>query len=297
MPSDSLVETPLVVQQPSEIRTAVQRLREDGARLGLVPTMGALHEGHLSLVDAAREECDRVAVSIFVNPTQFGEGEDFAAYPRDLAADVSRLSERGVDLVFAPQAADIYRPEHDTTVTVGDLAARFEGQFRPHHFPGVATIVLKLLQLMPAQVAFFGQKDYQQSLVVRRMVTDLNVPIEIRTCPTIREVDGLAKSSRNVYLSADERSQAAAIWQALQLAAREVTGGNTHSADIVAAMRGQLRAAGIDDIDYVALADAETLRPVPEIVGRTVALVAVRLGPTRLIDNHLLEPPASYWAP
>jgi len=254
--------------------------------------MGALHEGHLSLVDAARRECDVVVTTIFVNPTQFGEGEDLDNYPRTLEADLTALAARGVELVFAPAAGGMYSADHDTTVTVGSLASEFEGRCRPEHFPGVATIVLKLFQIVPADFAFFGQKDYQQSLVVRRMVADLNVPIEIRVCPTIREDDGLAKSSRNVYLSAEERQRATCIWRAFQKAEELLTAGTSTTVDLIQAMRDVIRAAGVTHIDYVAITTCDSLVPVDKIDAPVVVLVAIRIGETRLIDNHLLRPPA-----
>jgi len=290
MAHDAMTKSPPVIHGPEEVRQTVMNLRAEGQTVGLVPTMGALHEGHLSLVDAARAECDSVVVTIFVNPTQFGAGEDFDAYPRTLEADVAALAERGVDLVFAPAADAMYPAGHDTTVQVGDLASELEGRFRPGHFPGVATIVLKLFQIVPADFAFFGQKDYQQSLVIRRMVADLDVPIEVRVCETVREADGLAKSSRNVYLSAEQRQQAVCIWQSFQLAETLLAQGERQTAAIIGAMRASIRAAGVSHIDYVALADPDTLRPVDHISSRVVALVAIRLGETRLIDNHFLDP-------
>ena len=290
MANDAMTKMPELIRCPDEMRLAVQSLRAEGQTVGLVPTMGALHEGHLSLVDAARETCDVVVVTIFVNPTQFGPGEDLGAYPRTLDTDMAALAARGVELVFAPTAETMYPADHDTTVVVGRLATDFEGRFRPHHFPGVATIVLKLFQLVPADFAFFGQKDYQQSLVIRRLVADLDVPIEVRVCPTVRESDGLAKSSRNVYLSKEDRQRATCIWQSFQQAEQQLASGRRNTAGIINVMRDIIRSAGVTHIDYVALADPETLKPVELVTGQVVALVAIRIGETRLIDNHLLVP-------
>lgn len=256
--------------------------------VGLVPTMGALHAGHLSLVDAARAETEFTVATIFVNPTQFGPQEDLARYPRPLDADLRQLSERGVDLVFTPTNAEMYASGHSTFVDVGRVAIPWEGAFRPTHFRGVATIVLKLFHLIPATHAFFGQKDYQQTLVIRQMVADLNVPIEVRVCPTMREADGLAMSSRNSYLSADERRQATALWRALSTARRAVAAGERDVATIEFAMRGVLNEVGVTEIDYATVVDAQTLEAVPAVSGQTVALIAAHVGTTRLIDNELL---------
>src|SRR5262245_11859153 len=209
------VAPPRVITDAAQLHEAVLAVRQAGRTVGLVPTMGALHEGHLSLVDRARSECDVTVVTVFVNPTQFGPGEDFHRYPRDLFADVAMLGRRGCNLVFAPGPDAMYPPGYSTTVDVGPLGQVLEGEHRPTHFRGVATIVMKLFQLAPAHRAYFGRKDYQQTLVVERMVADLNVPIDIRVCPIIREPDGLAMSSRNAYLSEDERDRATHVSGAL----------------------------------------------------------------------------------
>jgi pantoate--beta-alanine ligase len=206
--------------------------------------MGALHEGHLTLIDAARAECDVVAATIFVNPTQFGPNEDFKSYPRDMAKDVALLGGRGCELVFAPTEAEMYRPGHATFVDVGQLGQVLEGEFRPTHFRGVATVVLKLFQLAPADRAYFGRKDYQQTLVVRQMVADLNLPINIRVCPTVREPDGLAMSSRNAYLSADERQRALALSRSLKLAEQIAAGGERNTNNIRSAMQREIESSG-----------------------------------------------------
>jgi pantoate--beta-alanine ligase len=240
--------------------------------------MGALHEGHLSLVRAAKAECPVAVVSIYVNPSQFGPGEDLAKYPRTLQSDLEKLALCQTDLVFTPSDAEVYPPGHATWVEVGPVAEPLEGQLRPGHFRGVATIVLKLFHMSQADVAYFGQKDYQQTLVVRRMVRDLDVPIEIRVCPTVREPDGLAMSSRNAYLGPDARRRAAVLWKSLE-AARQLAGRGQRDAEII---------AGGVSIDYAAVVDPETLRPVRTVAGATLAAVAVRIDGTRLIDNCII---------
>jgi pantoate--beta-alanine ligase len=277
-----------VLTTAAEIFHAVQALRSAGQTVGLVPTMGALHAGHLSLLEAARRDCDRTVVTIFVNPTQFGPGEDLARYPRNLAADLEALTQTGVDLVFAPAAEEIYRPGHSTFVRPPDVAQPLEGRCRPGHFQGVATVVLKLLLLAPAHAAYFGEKDFQQLLVIRRMVADLNVPTAVRGCPTVRDADGLAMSSRNAYLSPAERQRALAIPRCLELAFDWYQAGQRDSAAIAAGMRQVLADAGLDRIDYVALADAETLAEATQLGPSSVALVAAHVGATRLIDNRRL---------
>ncbi len=251
--------------------------------------MGALHEGHLSLVRVSKAECAATVVSIYVNPSQFAPGEDLAKYPRPLESDLRKLAGCQADLVFTPADAEVYPPGHATWVEVGSVAEPLEGQLRPGHFRGVATIVLKLFQMSQPQIAYFGQKDYQQTLVVRRMVADLNVPVEIRVCPTVREPDGLAMSSRNAYLGAEARGRAIALWQSLQAAQRLVAAGERKSESIARAMRETLVSAGPIEIDYVALVDAESLRPAGQIDRPVLAAVAVRIDGTRLIDNCILR--------
>lgn len=280
-------DIPATVADPAAIRAAVVAARAAGRTVGFVPTMGALHAGHLALVDRAAAECEDVCVSIFVNPTQFGPGEDFDRYPRTLAADLEALSGRGVRWVFAPPVEAVYPPDHATRVVVDGPALGFEGAIRPGHFAGVATVVCRLFQLIPADAAFFGGKDWQQTLVVKRMVADLGLPIRIVVCPTVREPDGLALSSRNRYLAPADRSRAVALSESLARAAALWSAG-LDPASIVVAMREHLESRGVV-IDYAALVDAESLAPVA--AGRpAVALVAGRLGSTRLIDNQLLPP-------
>jgi pantoate--beta-alanine ligase len=279
---------PLVITNGAEIQRVVMGHRRAGRRVGLVPTMGALHEGHLSLVDASRAECDVTVATIFVNPTQFGPAEDLSRYPRDLDADWKLLGGRGCDLVFAPGVEEMYPPGHTTWVDVGPLGQVLEGEFRPTHFRGVATVVLKLFQLVPADRAYFGRKDYQQTLVVRRMVEDLNVPIDVRVCPIVREPDGLAMSSRNAYLTADERQRAKSLSQAMRLAERLAAGGQRDVAAIRKEMEQEIGRAGGVEVQYIAFVADGTVTPVEKIAGPTTVAIAAQVGGTRLIDNLLI---------
>jgi pantoate--beta-alanine ligase len=275
-----------VIESGAAMRAWVREEQQRGRRVGFVPTMGALHEGHLSLVDAAAAECDVVAASIFVNPTQFGAGEDFAKYPRVLDRDLEMLRGRGCAAALAPTAEEMYPPGFETSIDVGAVAEPWEGVARPGHFRGVATVVHKLFQLVPADAAYFGQKDYQQTLVVRRMVADLNVPIEIRVQPTVREGDGLALSSRNAFLSPEERVRAAALWRSLAHAESLYAAGETDVAALRRGMLDKLHAAGVETIDYIAFLRDGTVEERTRIDGPTVIALAARVGGTRLIDNH-----------
>lgn len=261
-------------------------------RLGFVPTMGALHEGHLSLVRRARRECDHVAVSIFVNPAQFGPHEDLQRYPRDLPRDLARLAAERADLVFTPTEPMIYPEGFSTWVIVERLAERWEGASRPGHFRGVATVVLKLLHLVRAERAYFGEKDYQQLRVVERMVRDLNVPTTIVACPTVREPDGLAMSSRNAYLSPVERRAAAVLWRALTAARAECAKGERRGEALRRLVEEMIGREPLARLDYVAVADPMTLEPVERIAdGGAICCLAAWIGQVRLIDNLLLAPP------
>jgi pantoate--beta-alanine ligase len=275
------------VADPGALRAAVMAARAGGRRVGFVPTMGALHAGHLALVARAAAECDDVAVSIFVNPTQFAPGEDFDRYPRSLAADLDLLAPLGVRWVYAPAAAAVYPPGDATRIVVEGPAGGFEGAIRPGHFSGVATVVCRLLLAVPADVAYFGAKDWQQTLVVKRMVRDLGLPVTVAVCPTVREADGLAMSSRNRYLAAEDRERAGALFAGLERAEAAWRQGDDVPA-VEAALRGPLTAARLA-IDYAAVVDAESLGPVRP-TAPAVALVAARLGTTRLIDNRELPP-------
>lgn len=279
-----------VITTSDEIRSLVRAAQEAGETVGFVPTMGALHEGHLRLVEASQAECDRTVVSIFVNPTQFGPSEDENRYPRSLERDCSLLAERSCPMVFAPSAGEIYRPGHETYVEVGALAEHFEGAIRPGHFRGVATVVLKLFNIIPANRAYFGRKDYQQALIVQQMVQDFDLPVEIVLCPTVREPDGLAMSSRNAYLTAIERQQAASLYRALQLAESLCQAGERDVAELTEKMLNCLTETGITKVDYIAFVAAGTVTPVEKITGPTVLALAARVGQTRLIDNLTITP-------
>jgi len=281
---------PKLITAVAQLRETLAAVRREGKRIGLVPTMGALHEGHLSLVRAAKAECDCTVVSIYVNPTQFGPNEDFSKYPRTLEADLKLLAGCGADVVFAPTNEEVYQAGHATWVEVGAVAEPLEGHCRPGHFRGVATVVLKLFNMVQPDVACFGQKDFQQTAVIRRMTADLNLPLAIRVCPTVREPDGLAMSSRNRYLSPAARQRALVLWRSLQTAVKLVQEGQRDASRIVARMREMIETAEDARIDYIALVDPDTLQPVGRITGRTLAVLAVKIENTRLIDNCLLEP-------
>jgi pantoate--beta-alanine ligase len=274
-----------VINGVEAMRTAVREVQRSGETVGFVPTMGALHEGHLSLIDAAAAECDRVAASIFVNPTQFGPSEDFTKYPRPLERDLDLLRERGCEFVFVPEAAEMYPTGYGTSIDVGAVAVPWEGAARPGHFAGVATVVLKLFECVPADRAYFGRKDYQQTLVVKRMAADLNLPVGVRVCPILRGADGLALSSRNVYLSADERRRALALSQSLRLAEELISGGQREALVVRERMLALIAETGGVNVEYVAIVRDETVDEVATIDGPVTIAIAARVGTTRLIDN------------
>jgi len=285
MPAERFV----VSTTTAELRRMLSAARRDGLKIGCVPTMGALHRGHLSLFEQARRVSDVVVATIFVNPTQFGPQEDFSKYPRPIEADLDACRAAGVDVVFLPGAESIYPPGFSTWVSVEELSAGFEGEIRPTHFRGVATIVLKLFNIVQPDLAFFGQKDFQQQALIRRMVRDLDVPVEIVTCPTIREPDGLAMSSRNVYLSPAERTAATVLSRGLQLATLQLRGGNPQTKIVAENVRALLQSEPLVKVDYVAIVDPDTLAPLDVPQHRMAVLVAARLGKTRLIDNCVVE--------
>jgi pantoate--beta-alanine ligase len=276
--------TPAIASTIAEVRDRVRLERAAGRRIGCVPTMGALHEGHLSLVRAARREADFVVTTIFVNPTQFGPNEDFARYPRTLDADVERLAGADCDLVFAPSVDEMY-PESFTTVEVGTLGDHLCGPRRPGHFRGVCTVVLKLLNIVQPDVAVFGAKDAQQARIIHRMVRDLNVPVAIRIEPTIRELDGLAMSSRNRYLTPAERAAAPGIYRSLRSIRDRALAGETDVSRLESALRAELETIPGARIDYANIVDDATLQPMTRLDRPALAAVAVFLGSTRLIDN------------
>jgi pantoate--beta-alanine ligase len=271
------------------MKQVARQARYEGRPTGFVPTMGALHAGHLSLVRAALAQCRPVIASIFVNPTQFGPSEDFQKYPRTLDADGRKLEDAGVDYLFAPEAPEIYPQGFRTWVNVEGLSDRLEGRVRPGHFRGVTTVVLKLLEIIQPQKAFFGRKDAQQARIIRQMARDLHLNSEILVCPIVREADGLAMSSRNAYLNPRDRRAATILFRALDAARASIAGGERDALRLTAAMREMLRTEPLAEPDYVELVDAETLEPVTRLRGACLALIAARVGAVRLIDNLLIE--------
>jgi len=279
----------LVLETIEDAQSACRALRRAGRSIGLAPTMGALHQGHLSLVRAAKATCDATVVSIFVNPAQFGANEDLANYPRAFDADCEALEREGVDLVFAPSVAEMYPAGASTWVEVADLGDRGEGASRPGHFRGVATVVSKLFHIVGPSHAFFGQKDAAQLAVLRKMAADLNFDLKIVGCPTVREADGLAMSSRNRFLSVDDRRQALVIGRALRVAANLAASGQTSAAALIAAMRSVMALEPEVKTDYISVADPETLEEIPDIARGGLLAIAAVVGTTRLIDNIPIE--------
>jgi pantoate--beta-alanine ligase len=280
----------LICRTPSEMHSACRALRNHEHTLGLVPTMGALHAGHLSLVSAARAQNDAVAASIFVNPTQFGPNEDFASYPRTFDEDCAQLEAAGVHILFAPAAADIYPPGNTTFVDPGPIATRLDGASRPGHFRGVATIVIRLFNIVAPDRAYFGQKDAVQVAVLRHIVRDLNLPVSLVVCPIVRDPDGLALSSRNRYLSVAERTRALILSRALHAAESLATRGETSAETLRAAMLAVFLEDPAITLDYAAVVDPDTLLPLADTTPGALLAVAAFLGTTRLIDNLLLPP-------
>ena len=277
----------------SEMKSFSAEARSQAKSLALVPTMGALHEGHLSLVRRAKAQCDVVLVSVFVNPAQFGPSEDLARYPRNTERDLELLKALKVDAVFAPSDTEMYPQGFSTFVDPGPLATLFEGAMRPGHFRGVATVVLKLFNVAAPDVAFFGQKDFQQTVILRRLVQDLNLPVKIAVCPIVREPDGLAKSSRNVYLSAEDRQAALVLWRSLQRAEGMAQAGETQAQKLLEEMQRIFDAEPRVRLDYAAIVNPATLEPLARVIQGSVALVAARLGTVRLIDNLIFGPAGS----
>ena len=276
------------IDEPSAVQRLCESIRRGGRTIGLVPTMGFLHEGHLSLMRRARAENDVLAVSIFVNPTQFGQGEDFNSYPRDLEGDLVKLAAVGADVIFAPSAESIYPNGFRTFVEVAEITEWLCGASRPGHFRGVATVVTKLFHLVQPHRAYFGQKDYQQSVVIRRLVADLDLDLEIIVMPTVREFDGLAMSSRNARLTPDQRRAAPVLYRSLSRAEERVREGEKHAKIILDEMRAMIDDEPLARVDYLALCDPDTLKPVDALRGPTLIALAVRFGSTRLIDNVLI---------
>jgi len=278
-----------VAKTIKSVRKLVKIARNAGKTIGFVPTMGALHIGHISLIEAAKKRCDFVVVSIFVNPTQFGAGEDFEKYPRPLAADLKICRKAGVDVVFAPTAKEMYGDGNLTWVDVEKLTGLLCGQFRSGHFRGVATVCAKLFNIVLPNIAFFGQKDAQQAAVIKRMVADLNMPLKIIVCPTVRQPNGLAVSSRNQYLTPVQKKDATLLYKSLQKCREMVNAGVRNVPEIVTQMRKILNSSPLIEIEYISIVDAETLEAIGRISGRVLVALAVRIGSTRLIDNILLD--------
>ncbi len=279
-----------IIQTIHEMQRFADEARGQGKIIGLVPTMGYLHEGHLSLVRRAREESDVVVVSIFINPTQFGPGEDLSSYPRDFESDRFLLERENADVIFAPSVEEMYHGPSLTHVYIHRLTEILCGADRPGHFDGVSLVVAKLFNITKPHKAFFGAKDFQQQAVIRRMVRDLNFDVEIVTCPIVREPDGIAMSSRNTYLSSDERRRALVLNHSLEEAERLVKAGEGNAAVILNKMREMISHRNPDRIDYVSAVDPDTLEPIEHIQGPVLFALAVRFGKARLIDNRLVEP-------
>ncbi len=279
------------LRQVGELRHTLLEPRRSGRRIGLVPTMGAFHQGHLQLIAQARAECDFVVVSLFVNPAQFGDPGDLQAYPRDERRDAALAAELGVDVLFAPTVPEVYPKGFSTTVTVSGLTERLEGEFRGRaHFDSVATVVTKLLNMVGPDVVYFGQKDAQQALVIKRLVRDLDLPVQVAVCPTVRDADGLAMSSRNVHLGPAERRRAEALPRSLRAAGQAVAAGERDPQQVTRRARQELAEAAIEP-EYLELVSPDTLQPVKQIDGSVLAVLAARVGTTRLIDNQLLLAP------
>jgi pantoate--beta-alanine ligase len=272
------------------MKESARQARAEGRIIGFVPTMGALHAGHTALVQRAKQECAPVVASIFVNPKQFGPNEDFAKYPRSLESDSEKFAAAGVDALFLPDAVEIYPSGFRTYVTIEGLSEPLEGRSRPGHFRGVATVVMKLLEIVQPHYAYFGRKDAQQVRIISQMVRDLNLDTEIVVCPIVREPDGLALSSRNAYLKADERRAATVLHRALQAGRAELTAGVRDSLRLQSVMRRVLEAEPLAAVDYAEIVDADAFEPVTRIARPCYALLAVFIGKTRLIDNLYLEP-------
>lgn len=280
----------MIAKTIEEVRAQVRAWKQEGLTVGLVPTMGYLHEGHASLVDKAVSQCDRVVASDFVNPTQFGPNEDLEAYPRNFDRDCALLEEHGCHMVFYPEVSEMYAPDAATYVEIlSDMPKQLCGQTRPIHFRGVCTVVSKLFNIVTPDKAFFGQKDAQQLAIIRRMVRDLSYGIEIVGCPIVREADGLAKSSRNTYLNPQERQAALVLSQAVRLGQTMVEEGETDARRIVDAMTAHIQAEPLARIDYVSAVDGVTMLPVEKIQGSVLVAMAVYIGKTRLIDNFIVE--------
>ncbi len=278
-----------IIRTPREAHSYVSSLRQKGRRVGFVPTMGCLHEGHLSLVKKARCENDVVAISIFVNPAQFGPREDYKRYPRNFIEDKKLAKRAGVDIIFYPDTKNMYTPTHSTYVDAEDISENLCGRFRPGHFRGVATVIAKLFNIIPADNVYFGQKDAQQAFIIKRMARDLNIPVNIRILPTVREKDGLATSSRNAYLSKKERREAAVLFKSLLLAKDLIRGGERRAANIIKRMKDSINKNSSAKIEYIAIVDTAGLKDIKTLKGEVLIALAAYFGKTRLIDNSIIK--------
>ncbi len=278
-----------VTETIKSVRSLVKAAQSKGKNIGFVPTMGDLHIAHISLIEAAIQKCDFVVVSIFVNPTQFGPGEDFEKYPRPFESDLEICRKAGVDVVFAPSPQQIYPSENLTWVNVEKLTGPLCGRSRPGHFRGVTTVCAKLFNIVAPDVAYFGQKDAQQAIVIKQMVADLNMPLEIVVCPTVRQADGLAVSSRNKYLSKQQRKDATYIYKSLEKCESLIEAGTTNSKTIIGEMKKILKQVSSIEIEYISIVDAESLQELEKIAGKVLAAVAVKIGSARLIDNIVVD--------
>ena len=278
-----------IVETIEKTKKIIAKAKSAGKKIGFVPTMGALHEGHFSLIKAAKEQCSFVVVSIFVNPTQFGPGEDLDKYPRPFDADVKACKNSGVDVVFAPSVEQMYPQKNLTWVNVEKLTEPLCGKNRPGHFRGVATVCAKLFNIVQPDIVFLGQKDAQQAIVLQRMVADLNMPLKIIVCPTVRQADGLAASSRNKYLSAAQRKDAALVYAALQEAELFIKAGRRKSSELLSEMEKILKISKQIKIDYISIVDAQTLDEIDEVKGKVLLALAVKIASTRLIDNIVID--------
>lgn len=277
-----------IVSNIREIRIKVSLAKKKGLKIGFVPTMGFLHQGHLSLVEAAKKECDYVVVSIFVNPTQFGPREDFNKYPRDIKRDIKMLETFSVDVVFYPQAEEMYPPGFASYIDPGKIGDMLCGESRPGHFRGVATIVVKLFNIVEPDTAYFGEKDFQQQVIIKNIVQDLDIPVRVVSLPTVRESDGLAMSSRNKYLTKKQRAAAPLLYQSLVAGKKMVKDGEKRSPIITRKMRVIIAQSRLINLEYIKVVDPSKLEPVKKIVGRALIVLAAKLGKTRLIDNIVL---------
>lgn len=278
-----------VIEKAAEITACSRELHQKGEAIGLVPTMGLLHEGHLSLIRESKRITSKTVVSIFVNPAQFGPKEDYHRYPRDIEGDIKKCRETGTDLLFLPSVEDIYHEGHRTYVDVEGLSDKLCGRYRPKHFRGVATIVTKLFNIIRPDKAFFGQKDYQQAIIIKRLTTDLNLGVDIIVMPTIREADGLAMSSRNSYLNSNERDAARILYRSLMLAEDMIRSGKTCSDEVRAKMEVIISSEGSAKIEYISIADPGNLEDIEMIAGDVLVAIAVWIGKTRLIDNVMVK--------